>query len=379
MDIETVGVEEEFLLVDPSSRLPVPLAVEVLDTARAGRVPVGASFQPELVRTQVEAATGICAEMSTVEDHLGVLRDVLGRAARTHLARIVSVGHPVLSDGPPPLTPGERFGRIHQRYAEIVGSYQSCGCHVHIGLPDRETAVAVLNHLRPWLPTLLALSANSALTEGRDTGYDSWRMVTQARFPGSGIPPYFTSATAYDREVARLVDCGVLVDPDMTFWLARPSSRYATLEVRAADAAATVEDALLQAALTRALVRTARADLASGRAAPVVHDQVGAAAVWSAARHGLAGPAVDPVLGRQVPAKELLHQLLLRVRPALAETGDLPFVHRYVRHLLAAGTSAARQRATYDQTKEPRAVVDMLVTQTARTAPPPPFAADAPG
>jgi carboxylate-amine ligase len=225
----------------------------------------------------------------------------------------------------------------------------------------------------------LALSANSALTDGRDSGYDSWRMVTQARFPGSGIPPHFPSATAYDREVARLVDCGVLVDADMTFWLARPSSRYATLEVRAADTAGTVEDALLQAALTRALVRTARADLAAGRAAPVIHEQVAAAAVWSAARHGLDGPAVDPVLGRQVPAKELLHQLLLRVRPALAKNGDLPFVHRYVRHILAAGTSAARQRATYDHTKEACAVVDMLITQTARTAPPPSFAADPPG
>ncbi|MET9021785.1 glutamate--cysteine ligase [Actinopolymorpha sp. NPDC004070] len=392
MDFETVGVEEEFLLVDPASRLPVPLSVEVLDTALAGGVPTGASFQPELVRTQVETATGVCGDMSTVAEHLRALRGTLGAAARTHDARLVSVGNPVLSGGPPPLTPGERFDRIHRQYAEIVDSYQACGCHVHVGLPDRETAVAVLNHLRPWLPTLLALSANSALTDGRDTGYASWRMVTQARFPGAGIPPYFPSVTAYDREVARLVDCGVLVDADMTFWLARPSPRYATLEVRAADTAGTVDDALLQAALTRALVRTARADLAAGRDAPEVHEQVAAAAMWSAARHGLDGPAVDPLLGKQVPAKDLLHQMLVRVRPALEETGDLPLVRRQVHRVLTAGTSAARQRATYAQAREWRAVVDMLVAQTAQTtqtihtartaetgALPAPFVADALG
>jgi glutamate---cysteine ligase / carboxylate-amine ligase len=222
--------------------------------------------------------------------------------------------------------------------------------------------VAVVNHLRPWLPTLLALSANSPFDQGRDSGYASWRIQAQARFPGAGVPPWFSSAAAYDRHLHRLVEIGVLADEGTTFWLARPSQRLPTVEVRAADAAATVDEAMLQAALVRALVHTALVDLAIGREAPTVPDRLCTAALWSAARYGLGGPGIHPLEERRVDAWILLEELLRRVRPALEDNGDLVAVRTLVGQVRLGGTGAVRQRAAAAHGLP--AVVDMLVRQT---------------
>jgi carboxylate-amine ligase len=305
----SIGVEEEFLLVDPDTGGTVPAAGRVLRAA--GRLPAAAAdaaLQPELLATQVEAATGRCVTLAEL---------------------------------------------IAERYAGVVAEYEACGCHVHVGVPDPEIAVGVVNHVRPWLPTLLALSVNSPVYHGIDTGYASWRMVEQSRFPGSGVPPRFTSARDYTTRVDRLVSAGALADPAQSFWLVRPSRRLPTVEFRVADVSVDIDGALLQAALSRAIVRTALADLAAGRPAPEVDDQVAAAAVWSAARYGLDGPAVHPLHACRVPAADLVADLLDVVRPALVATGDLPEVERLVAGLV---TGAARQRSA----GAPTEVVKML-------------------
>lgn len=370
----TFGVEEEFLLVDAESGRPVPRAPEVLADGAAGAAPgagaqggrTGAAgtmdtgtsdagagrragavpeLKHELPATQVESATGVCTTLAGLAYQVLAGRERLAAAADRSGALLLSTGTPPLSSGEVPVTEGDRFRIIRERYAGLVADYQACGCHVHVGVDGADTAVAVVGHLRPWLPTLLALSANSPFDHGRDTGYASWRMVEQSRFPGAGMPPRFASAAAYEREVDRLVACGVLVDDRMSFWLARPSPRFATVELRAADAAQTVEETLLQAALSRALVRTALSALAAGREPPYLDDQVAAAALWSASRHGLRGPAVHPLWERQVPAAVLVESLLEHVGTALEESGDAGFVRAVVSDLVARGTGAERQRA----------------------------------
>ncbi|WP_158841415.1 carboxylate-amine ligase [Saccharothrix deserti] len=344
----TVGVEEEFLLVDPSTRRPVPRAADVL--ARVGALPPGAEVHRELSGTQVEFASGVCDDLDELRDQLTAGRRTLAGAAHAEGVRLLPSGSPPLADPEPRLSAGERFERIESVYRGQVSGYQCCGCHVHVGVPDRETAVHVVDHLRPWLPTLLALGGNSPFDRGRDTGYASWRIMDQSGFPGSGVPPLFRTAAEHDARVARLVDCGVLVDAAMTFWLARPSPRYPTVEVRVADTAATVDDAVLQAGLTRALVDTAR----SAGTAPEPDDQVLAAAVWSAARYGLSGPGVDPVVARQVPALELVEALLEHVSDALGDDRD--HIRSLVRDVLVDGTGAQRQR----RAGSPEAAVDLL-------------------
>ncbi|SES35465.1 carboxylate-amine ligase [Lentzea xinjiangensis] len=316
---DTVGVEEEFLLVDTASGRTSVRAEAVLARLEDTEL---TQFHAELAGTQVEAATGPCTSITALGEALREARATLAKAAAEAGLGLLSRGTaPKPSKQPIVTHDNPRFRRVLDTYAGVVEHYEACGCHVHVGVPDRETGVRVLNHVRPWLPTLLAVSANSP-----DNGYASWRMVEQSRFPGSGVPPVFTGAADYDAHVARMVACGTLVDGAQSFWLARLSPKLPTVEFRVADAAATVEDAMLQAALSRALVHTA----CRGVQSRPVRDDVCAAAVWAASRYGLDGAGVDPWRECRVPATALLEELVEHVTPALAERGELTLVHDLV-------------------------------------------------
>jgi carboxylate-amine ligase len=359
-----MGVEEEFLLADPASGTTVPAAGKLL--TRAGEHPLqddGGRYHSELLSSQVEAATGVCGRLDDLRRHIRDARCALAEAAGRESLLLLSTGTPVLPGPVPVNEEDEHYQAISRMYAGMVADYQVCGCHVHVGVGDRETAVAVVNHLRPWLPSLLALSANSPYDRGRDSGYASWRMIEQSRFPGSGVPPVLASAADHDREVARLVDCGVLADPAQTFWLARPSPRLPTVEVRTADAVTDAAEAVLQAALTRALVRTALDDLAAGREARPVDPAVCATAVWNAARYSLEGPAVHPFEERRVPARRLLGALVRRVAPALEEAGDLAETTNLLAERARTGSGAWRQRRAAAH-GGPHAVIAMLARRT---------------
>ncbi|MFI6600124.1 glutamate--cysteine ligase [Nonomuraea sp. NPDC050536] len=358
----TFGVEEEFLLADAVSGQAVSRAGTILE--RVGEHPYGGAFQAELFQTQVEVATGVCDTLGRLRRQIEAGRAALAAAARREGLRVLSVGTPIVAGPAPVLTPGERFERIMLMHAGAVAEYQACGLHVHVGVADREQAVVVLNHLRPWLPVLLALSANSPLHHGRDTGFASWRSVEQSRFPSSGVPPRFSSPADYARRLGWLVESGLLVDKRMTFWLARHSERWPTVEIRAADAALTVDDAVLQAALTRALVRTALADAAAGKEPPEAEIAACATAVWNAARHGLDGPGVDASRLRVVPGAHLLRRLVEYVTPALDDLGDLPEVVRLLARVARHGTGAVRQRRAARHGMP--AVVDLLSVSNAR-------------
>ncbi|MFC5750596.1 carboxylate-amine ligase [Actinomadura rugatobispora] len=369
----SVGVEEEFLLADPVSGATVAGAEKLL--LRAGDHPFPASggrYHRELLASQVEAATGVCRTLDGLHRQIQEARAALSAAATREGLLLLSSGTPVLAGRAPVSEGDDRYRAIAALYAGVVTGYQVCGCHVHTGVADRDTAVAVLAHLRPWLPALLALSANSPYDHGRDSGHASWRMVEQSRFPGSGVPPFFASAADYDRGVDRLVDCGVIADPAMSFWLARLSPRYPTVEVRAADAVVTAGEAVLQAALTRALVAAALADLDAGREAPPVDPGVSAAAVWSAARYGLEGPAVHPFEERRVPVDVLIGGLMRRAAPSLEEAGDLAAAEALLARLRRTGSGARRQREAA-ATGGLRAAVGLLARQT--TAPSEPASA----
>lgn len=340
--LPTVGVEEEFLTVDPATQRPVPLASDVL--ARVPAVAVSAEFKGELLASQIETASTVTSGLAELRAGLRDSRTALASAAAAVGADLHSAGFALDHTVPLAVSRDERYRAIEERYAGVTADYPACGCHVHVGVPDRETAVAVVNHLRPWLPTLLALSANSPYARGVDSGCASWRAVSQRRFPGAGVPPWCADAAAYDRAMDAQLAAGATVDRQMTFWYARPSEHVPTVEVRAADAAATVDEAVLQAGLTRALVVRALHDLAAGRTAPPTGDAVAAAAVWAAARYGLDGPAVDFADGRTTSALSLVGKLLTHAAPGLEESGDGQLVRTYLHRIVRQGTGAARQR-----------------------------------
>ncbi|WP_433262462.1 carboxylate-amine ligase [Actinosynnema sp. CS-041913] len=352
----SVGVEEEFLLVDAVTGVVVPLAGEVLGAADGVL-----DLQAEMTRFQVESATAVCRTMDQVRDQVVLARRALNGLAREHNARIVATGTPVLGgDRPPPLTDNQRYRDIALQYGSLIDALTICGCHVHIGIPDEETGVLISNHLRRWLPVLLAISANSPFSGGRDTGYASWRYLSWSPWPSAGPPPQFASPEEYHLAMQVLRDSGAAMDKGMVYWDVRLSANHPTVELRVCDVAATVEEAVLIAALVRAIAATAVA----GIPALQVSDLVLRTALWRAARDGVEGAGVDPHTGRLVAAADQVRALADWTRPALRACGDEELVDEGIARLLVDGGGATRQRRAFLRRGSLSDVVDLLVRQT---------------
>jgi carboxylate-amine ligase len=338
----TIGVEEEFLLVDVDSGTAAARVDEIeaaLDPSLRSRM------RREFHASQLELATEVCTDLADLRDQLSTMRRAAGTAAATIGCRLMAVGTAVIDGPPPPVTDDPRYALMAERFGAVADTPGLCGCHVHVGVPDREHAVQVCNHLRPWLPTMLAMTANSPFADGRDTGYASWRSVLWAHWPSAGPPPYFRDLRDYEATVERMISIGVMLDEGMVYWYARPSARYPTVEVRVGDVCATTDDTVLVAALIRGLVDTALEAIRAGRAAPRVPDGLLSAALWRAGHDGLEGDGVDALTGAVAPAWKLVDRLIQHVEPALERHGDLATVHDLLDLLRRRGTGAAQQRA----------------------------------
>ncbi|MFJ1867804.1 glutamate--cysteine ligase [Streptomyces sp. NPDC088097] len=358
----TVGVEEEFLLVDSRTLRVVPAAPLVLATA-AG---LPHQVHPEGTRYQVEIATPVADSASTLREELAALRRTLAAAAREHGCRLLAAPSPVVAlEGPPHLTDDEpRQREQHRRFGALTDTLVSCGRHVHIGTLDVDTAVAVSNRVRRWLPTLIALAANSPFWNGRDTGHSSWRAVAWSGWPSAGLPPHFTSTAHFRRSVQTLLDSGAALDTKMVYWDLRPSGHWPTLEFRAPDMSPDLDTAVLQAELARALVATALREIAEHRPDPPVRDDVLRLARWRAAHDGLEGFGLDPYTGAELPAADLAEALLDLVAPELAAAGDLDHAAKALASLLRDGSGAHRQRTAFARRQDLTDVLRLLADET---------------
>ncbi|MGO4456160.1 glutamate--cysteine ligase [Streptomyces sp. M-16] len=358
----TVGVEEEFLLVDAHTLRVVPAAPLVLTTA-AG---LPQQVHAEGTRYQVELATPVAESAAALRADLAGLRRTLAEAARAHGCRLLAAPSPVMAvEGPLHLTDDEpRQREQHRRFGALTDTLVSCGRHIHIGTLDVDTAVAVSNRVRPWLPTLIALAANSPFWGGRDTGHSSWRAMAWSGWPSAGPPPHFTSTAHFRRSVQTLLGSGAALDTKMVYWDLRPSGNWPTLEIRAPDMSPDIDTAVLQAELGRALVATALRELAEQRPDPPVRDDVLRLARWRAAHDGLEGFGLDPYTGAELPAADLAEALLDLVAPELAAAGDLDHAAKTLGGLLRDGSGAARQRAAYARRHDLRDVLRHLVEET---------------
>ncbi|MGI5162926.1 carboxylate-amine ligase [Spirillospora sp. CA-253888] len=360
------GIEEEYFVVDPVSRRIVPCADRVVRRAAAV---LGDRVSTELVCFLAEAKTPPCDDLDKLTEQIRAMRAAMAAAGAAEGVRLVATGTPVLGrTRPAPITAGARYADSLATYRGLDDEQCICSCHVHVEMPDLDRAVQVSNHLRPWLPTLLALAANSPYWAGRDTGHACWRALAWARWPVAGPPPFFRSAEHYEELVGALLECGALMDSATVFWDVRPSARLPTVEVRLGDVALTAEDAALFAALVRALVQTAAADIDEGREAPDPAPEMLRAAYWLAARDGLGGDGMDPRTGRPARFRDLAADLLAHARPALADNGDLEAATGGLRRLLAGGTGAERQRTAYRRRGLLTDVVDEAALSTAGKA-----------
>ncbi|MFD7660012.1 glutamate--cysteine ligase [Actinosynnema sp. NPDC059797] len=354
----TVGVEEEFLLTDATTRRAAWRSADVLRTTSSE---VGGGIVPEMAETQVETVSRVCTDLSELRSELLRLRRAAARAADAAGCRLIGSGTVVLgSPGPPPVLDQPRYHRIVERFGPLVDQQCACSCHVHVGIADRDEAVLVANHLRPWLPVLLAISGNSPFWEGRDTGYHSWRTQLWGRWPTAGPPPHLAGAHEYREVLADLVGSGAILDDAMLYWYVRPSHHQPTVEVRVADVSQTADDAVLLAALVRALAATALADVRAGRDAPRVTDQVLRGACWRASRYGLPDEeGTTPAAGRAGPATGT-SALIAHIGPALDEAGEAHYVLDALRARREGGSGSRRQRLAHRRRGRLEDVVDML-------------------
>jgi carboxylate-amine ligase len=359
----TVGVEEEFHIVDPDTGRSVPAARRILRRSAS-------EAEPELQRTIVETSTSVHHDLEDLRADLLTKRRGLAEAADRAGLAIAAVGTvPASGTGQGRVFPNPRYEWMASEYSRLVLEQQVCACQVHVGVPDRDLAVRITRRIRGWLPTLLALSTSSPCFQGEDTGYASYRTIVTSRWPTVGPPPDFASAADYDRTVDTLVDSGVISDAGMIYFDARLSARYPTIEIRIPDAVPDVDDAVLLAALSRALViSAARAD--SGHEdfhdnpVPETYQVMLRAANWRAARSGIDGHLIDPSTALAVPAAKLVHQLLDHVRPVLEERGEWDAADARMQVLLARGPSGRRQR---DALRAGVSIPDMVAGLAAET------------
>ncbi|MER7495038.1 glutamate--cysteine ligase [Streptomyces pharetrae] len=360
----TIGVEEEYLLVDPVSRQVSTEADKVVASAAAE---LGDRVTTEITRYQIEVRTDPHTSLTDLADQLRETRDAVARAAAGFGLRIISSGTPVLGQHmPTPISPGPRYAQSLARFRALDDEQSACACHVHIGVPDETTALLLSNHLRPWLPVLIALTANSPYWNAQDTGYASWRTMTWCRWPVAGPPPYFESRAHFQDLVDSLTHAGALIDRGGLYWDIRPSHHVPTLEVRIADAAPTVADTVLLAGCVKGLATAALAAIRQARPAPRPRPEMLRAACWRAARDGLGGDTVDLRTGRLEPARTHVERLWKSLSPALsAQEGTL--LDAAMARLRAQGNGAQRQRAAYRRRQHLPDVVDHLIQNATDT------------
>jgi len=365
--VRTVGVEEELLVVDPSGR-PVPLGPEALTVAsrrgegedatehdrsqRADEEPDASSaahLLPELKAQQIELGTRVCRTLHEVDTELRFWRARAEAAAAAVGAHVAALATSPVHVEPTP-TEGERYGRMLDAFALTAREMLTCGCHVHVEVSDDDEGVAVLNRIRIWLPVLTALTANSPFWQGADTGYASFRSQAWHRWPSAGPNEVFTDAGEYHRLVEDVLATDTVLDTGMVYFDARLSDKWPTVEVRTADVALRVEDAVTLAGLVRGLVETAARDAQAGTPPPAVRAQVLRMAAWRAGRSGLTGDLVHPLTGRPAPAADVLAALLDHVRPALVDAGDEQRVTDGVHAVLRRGSGAELQRRIHAET-----------------------------
>jgi carboxylate-amine ligase len=341
----TFGIEEELLVVDAGSGQLATRGKELLDAARPQ---LGKLIVSELNRCQVETNTEVCTELGEAADQLERLRNGLTAAGeRLGVRPVALASHPWSAWHDQAVNADSaHYRKLLSDYQQIARETVICGCHIHVGIDDPDDRILAMNTVTPWLPALLALSANSPWWQGDDTGYASYRTLVWKSWPTATMPPQLRDDQALVRLVDSLRTVEAIDDASALYWYVRPSSKLPTLEFRVADTCLRVDDAVTLAGLARSLTVTALGERWDpGDTPPVAMLD---SALWRAARYGLSGTLVDPTTATLRPAADVIWTLVELVGEALHEAGDYERVSEGVSRILAEGNGAAMQRAVLD-------------------------------
>jgi len=358
----TIGIEEEFQIVDAETR---ELRAHIDAVLEAAGPTLGELVKPEMMQSVVEVGTKVCTNVQEAREEIVRLRSTVAEILERSGLRLASAGtHPFSRWQDQLVTEKERYKLLEEEMQDVVRELLIFGLHVHVGIPDDGLRIEIMNEARYFLPHLLAFSTSSPFWMGRNTGVKSYRSVLWSRFPRTSIPPDFESYDEFENFVELLVKTNSIEDGSKIWWDIRPHHLYPTLEFRICDAASRVDETICFAALFQAvcakLLKLRRQNLGFRKYAPrLIRENK-----WRAMRFGIEGKLIDFGKEEEVPERQLAEELLEILDDVVDELGSRHEVE-YLRTILEEGTSADRQLRVFEDTGDFKAVVDHIAEETA--------------
>ena len=357
----TLGIEEEFAIIDPETR---ELRSHIHEILEGGKILLKEQIKPEMHQSVVELGTEICQSIVDARAHVIELRSRLAELAAGSGLKIASVGtHPFSHWRDQLITQGERYREIVKDMQQLARANLIFGLHVHVGIPDRDVAIHVMNQARYFLPHIYALSVNSPFWVGQDTGLKGYRLKVFERFPRTGIPDSFESLSEYEDYCKLLVKTGCVDNAKKIWWDIRLHPFFDTLEVRVCDAQSRVADTLAIAALIQAVIAKLHKLQRQNMSFRIYRRRLLDENRWRAARYGIDGKLIDFGKETEVETRSLLNELLEFIATEANEFGtqnEMAHIERIIRE----GTGADRQLAAWERTQDMKAVVDHIVAET---------------
>lgn len=362
----TIGIEEEYQVIDPQTRELRSYITQILDE---GKQILREQIKPELHQSIIEVGTEPCRTISDARREVVHLRGTIAGLAAKQGLRIAAAGsHPISSWLQQEITPFERYKGVIEEMQDVARQLLIFGMHCHVGMPNREVAIELMNVARYVLPHLLALSTSSPFWMGRNTGFKSYRSVVFSGFPRTGIPPSFTSAAEFENYVNLLISTGSIDNGKKLWWDMRPHPFFNTLEFRICDIATKVEECLALAAMMQAIIVKFYTLFENNMTFRVYRRALIMENKWRAQRWGLASKLIDFGKRSEVEAVALVHEMVELVDDVVDMLGSRKEVE-YLLHIAEHGTSADRQLRVYEETGSLEAVVDHLMAETMEGVP----------
>lgn len=357
----TLGIEEEFQIVDPVTRDLKSHIEEILDE---GKIILRENIKPEMHQSVVEVGTEICETVQDARREVVKLRSTLSRLAHNKGLRIAAAGtHPFARWDAQKITDHARYHEIVEDMQQVARANLIFGLHVHVGMPDREAAIQVMNTARYFLPHLFALSTNSPFWMGSNTGFKSYRIKIFERFPRTGIPDIFESLSDYEDYVKLLMKTHCIDNPKRIWWDIRVHPFFDTIEWRVCDIPMRVDETIALAAMMQAITARLYKLYKQNLGFRMYRSRLLNENRWRAARYGIQSKLIDFGKQEEVPFSSLIDELLDFVDDEIDELGSRKEAE-YVKEILRMGSGADRQIAVWNETKDLNAVVDLIIKET---------------
>jgi carboxylate-amine ligase len=357
----TIGIEEEYQIIDPESR---ELTSYISDILEKGTMLFRDQVKPEFLQSQVETGTHVCRNIQEARQEVTRLRSIVAEVAGQNGRKIVAAGtHPFSHWKDQIITDKDRYKILLADMKILAQRLLIFGMHVHIGIPDKDLRIDVMNQFAYFIPHILTLSTSSPFWLGRTTGLKSYRSIVFQDLPRTGLPEYFDSSLDYERYIHTLVKTGCIDEPTKIWWDMRPHPKYPTLEFRICDCTTKIDEVMAIAALIQAVVAKLIKLRQHNRTWRIYRRGLIEENKWRAIKDGIDGKLIDFGIEQEAPLRSLMEELLDIVDDVVDELGSRQEIE-YIRTILKEGTSADRQLRKFQETGNLHAVVDMLAEET---------------